>query len=503
MNLVGWNDPDPAEVFHPTTDAEWDTALGRYLGSRNDRPLRRCVEVARSLGAVTLVVETRYLDPDYRSEFSNYYSKQFADIPDSTHRLHFFSNRLTKRSLWRAARTANYLGYVVVRPASTGLVSRAMIPPPPALELAVRTSVTETVSFFGQDLDVTGVPFAQQDAQLGACAQAAAWMCHFSASLRRDALRRPKADFTLKAPASLHPSRAIPSGGLTVLQLGELFRTLELPALHYEIGRLPSPGLPWQPADPTPPSASPNQPGGLWDSRIVAVACRHLNSGNPVLVGTRDHAFILCGYQRKNTPRPSWIEFVRHDDQEGPYGIVRDVLGDVDPDTGKAYGPWQTMQVPMPEKVWLAPEVAERRGGVLLRALSNQVASAYPGKPFLDLDELIAADRLRVHTYATRSSDFKSGLSERGLATNIRRAYAFARLSRYIWVVEAIDKDLRDAGLPCVIGEAVLDATSSDQDPQRLAVHVHGLMWQQKTSGTQEWIYGSYSPYRSAGRGPA
>jgi hypothetical protein len=81
MRVAGWNDPDPAEVHHPTTAGEWDAALSRYLGSLNDIPLQRCVEVARSLGAQTLVVETRYLDIDYRSEFSAYYSRQFADVP--------------------------------------------------------------------------------------------------------------------------------------------------------------------------------------------------------------------------------------------------------------------------------------------------------------------------------------------------------------------------------------------------------------------------------------
>jgi hypothetical protein len=64
VQLTDWNDPDPAEVHHPTTDAEWDAALSRYLGSLNDAPLRRCVEVARSHGAATLVVETRVTRTD-------------------------------------------------------------------------------------------------------------------------------------------------------------------------------------------------------------------------------------------------------------------------------------------------------------------------------------------------------------------------------------------------------------------------------------------------------
>ncbi len=487
MRLAGWNEPDPAEVHHPRTDADWDLALSRYTGSLNDAPLRRCVEVARSLGAETLVVETRYIDVDYRSEFSSYYSRQFADVPDTAHRLHFFGKRLTSRSLWRLAATSRYLGYVVVRPAATGLVSRALLPPPPELADAIRTCVTERVNFFGQDLDVRGVPFAQQDAQLGACAQAAAWICHFTAYLRGDTARRPKADFSLKADASLQPSRAMPSGGLTVTQLSELFRTFELPAMYYLVGDLPSPGLPWQPPDPVAPRPNPSTTQGSpgkWDYRIIPVACRHLNSGNPLLIGTHNHAFVLCGYRRTNHPQPGWIEFIRHDDQAGPYLVVRDVLNDVDPTTGKAYGPWRTMHVPVPDKLWLAPEAAERKGGNFLLNASTVIASvgAQP-LPFTRLQDLIDTNRLALRTYAIRSNHFKRELGTRRLPTRITREYRLARLPRFVRVVEAIDRQLRQAGAPCVVGEALLDATSSDHAPEQIALHVHGVMWLQQTGG--------------------
>jgi hypothetical protein len=500
MRLAGWNEPDPAEVFHPTTDADWDQAASRYLGSLRDEPLRRCIEVARSNGAHTVVVETRYLDLDYRSEYSAYYSRQFGDIPDSAHRLHFFQKKLTARSLWRLGRESGYLGYVVIRPSSMGPVSRALLRPPPELEAAVRTSVSERVNFFGQYLEVRG--FAQQDAQLGACAHAAAWMCHFTAYLRGDVARKTKADFSLKADVSLDPSRGLPTGGLTVTQLSDLFRTFELPAMFYSVGELPSPGLPWQPPDPLPPT-TPGVVGGEWDHRIVPVSCRYLNSGNPVLVGTYNHAFILCGYRRTNQPQEGWIEFVRHDDQEGPYRVVGNVLDDIDAVTGKVYGPWRTMHVPVPEKLWLAPEPAERKGGEYLFVASQRIANAWPGTPpFPVLSELVASNRLALHTYAIRSNDFKSSLAARQLPTRIRREYCLARLPRYVWVVEAIDRQLRQAGQPCVVGEAILDATSSEHSPEQLALHVHGVMWLQQTPGPVRFpIFGDLQPYASGGMG--
>lgn len=51
-----------------------------------------------------------------------------------------------------------------------------------------------------------------------------------------------------------------------------------------------------------------------------------------------------------------------------------------------------------------------------------------------------------------------------------------ARLSRYVWVVEAIDRELRARDPErCVLGEAIIDATCSSTDPTVLAVHVPGL----------------------------
>ena len=215
-----------------------------------------------------MVVETRYLDLDYRSEFSAYYSRQFSNVPDSAHRIHFFGKQLSSDSLWDSATQSDYIGYVVVRPVGTGLVSRAMLPPPPDLEGAVRTSVKEQVNFFGQKLEVWGVPFAQQDAQLGACAQAAAWMCHITAHLRGETTRRAKADFSLHADASLQPHQAMPSRGLTAIQLSDLFRTFNLPAMYYSVGELPSPGFASRPPGAAAParralqSSSPGSPRG-------------------------------------------------------------------------------------------------------------------------------------------------------------------------------------------------------------------------------------------------
>ena len=82
MPIAGWEDPDPADVLILAGVAEWQALAARYP-SRNGEPLLRCLEVARSNGALSVVIETRYMDPDYRSEYAALYARTFASQPDT------------------------------------------------------------------------------------------------------------------------------------------------------------------------------------------------------------------------------------------------------------------------------------------------------------------------------------------------------------------------------------------------------------------------------------
>src|SRR4051794_29028622 len=148
MDTTGWGQPDPALIVPLSDDADWDGLTARYGATLNDVPLKRCIQVARANGARTVVIETRYVDPDYRSEYTAFYSRLHRPPPAFAHRLHFFS---TSVGLDLAALPSDhgYIGYVSIRPLNTGAVSRAMLPPPPDVS-GVRCSVTESVGLFGQ-----------------------------------------------------------------------------------------------------------------------------------------------------------------------------------------------------------------------------------------------------------------------------------------------------------------------------------------------------------------
>lgn len=458
--------------------------MARYVEAcvpERRRALKRCFDVADSCGARTLVIEPGYVDLDYRSEYSAYYSRVFARRPNNTHRLHFFKEGIDADDLWRLDPSLTYLGYVSVRPVSTGLVSRAMLRPPPDVADHVRTAVTERVNLFGTFFDVEGVPFAEQDAQFGYCAQACAWMCHFTAHLQGHVPRATKAEFGLHANPGRYSGRET---GLTEKQIADICKDFGLPTFRYRIGQLPSSDLPWEPD--VPDHVEDAHPG-TWDTRTVPVICRHLNSGRPVIVACENgtsplgHTFVLCGYDRKSNGSSrdgTRYSFVRHDDQVGPYLAVSNLFDDVDPITNVSYGKWTTVLAPTPERVWLPAEAAERTAADNLISLShNSTAriSALVGRPIPDLGQGLHDRTLALRTYSIESSKFKSELLARGMSERVAKLYRLCRLPKFVWVVEVLDKTQRDAGQPSVLGEALIDPTSSEFDPLILALHVPGV----------------------------
>jgi hypothetical protein len=501
VRLDRWEEPDPGELIILTGPADWDALKERYVGGFNaiNGPLDRCLEVAKANGATTAIIETRYIDPDYRSEFSAYYSRAFRTVPDTAHRIHFFRAPLVKDQLWSLPDDVGYLGYIVIRPIEHGQVGRTMLAAPLGAAAAVRTAIVEEVTLFGQALIVTAAPFVQQDTQLDRCAHVAAWMCHYPAAKRGDVARRSMASFSLMADASLSPGRVVPSEGLTVVQLADLFRVFDLPPRVYNVWQLPSTSIVSPTARPDPQPPQPNAHPGTWDSRMISICCRYLNSGYPILVGTQEHAFVLVGYTRESREGgEDWIRFVRHDDQRGPYLWVDDVFND-EYETYR-YTPWECLIVPLPEKVWLPPEPAEGMGGLLMHAAADRLAGEVPDAEVLT--RLSAEDRLALRTYITPANRFKHGLAGR-VDQVVLREYRLARWSRYIDVVEAVDRDRRERGEPCVLGEAVFDATSTDRSPEWLGLHVPGAVWiRPSDGGSRGPIRCGPDPYPSGGVGP-
>ncbi|MFN8111645.1 MAG: hypothetical protein U0R51_00450 [Solirubrobacterales bacterium] len=331
--------------------------------------------------------------------------------------------------------------------------------PPPRLADATLTLIDETVSLFGNDLEVRGVPFCEQDGEYLRCAHAAAWICHYVA-VRRDLVgRTPTSELVRLTPDVLSEERALPSKGMRLNQLQAVFGALGQPALLYGFSSLPDvSGV--VPATPlTDPTTGQRKAPGLWDTRCVSIICRYLNSGFPVLIGGEGHAFVLVGWKRASDGS---VRFIACDDQVGPYEEI--------PSPFTHYrAPWHSIMVPLPPKVFLTGETAENDAFRTLRG----VWRARPGTQ--PLADALQSEDIQLRTRLKSVRAFKREIANQTSSADVLRAIRLAHLPHFVWVVEA---HLRAACRKsnCVIGTVLYDATSSDYAPRMCALAIPGAV---------------------------
>ena len=454
MRFADWTPSAPARVVDLRSDLALVQLANYYEGARPG-VAHEVFGQAYTLGAQTAIIEYRYLDANYRSEHSSFYSITFRRYPSVAHRIHFFAQEQPDELadpnavLDFSTMSDNYLGFVVLRPVPGAPIGRVALAPPSQFASEVTCITEERTNVFGVPMRVGSAPFMAQDSQLGVCAHMSLWT-----AARHHHLAFGHPDFTVAAIAESIPAemgRVAPSTGLTVHQLAAGCRALGLPALIYKC----------DPLQDLPAEES-----------IPRIACRYLNSGMPVIVaaGSR-HAFCVVGYTRVHAgTSDERIHFIRQDDERGPYQVVEDFAHD-------DYGTWQYLIVPLPSKIFVPGETAESLGKETLIA----AAAGATDPAAADIAEAGRDERglITFRSAVVRSNRFKEGLPERGYAPEIVARYRRLPMPRWLWVVEAVRRPERNNRAKAVVGEALIDATDHGRDMNVLAWHVPGElgMW--------------------------
>lgn len=472
MNFEEWSGRGHvARVLNLDDPRAFAWLVDTYGGRRPDL-VRAVVGHAYGTGAKTVVIEYRYLDPDWRNEHREFYAGTYRRYPSVAHRCHFFVEPpppdLIAPDKPMQVKDLTYLGYTVLRPVAAAPVGRTFLAAP---EVCSLTCVTDDkVNLFGRDLTVSGVPYICQDAQLSRCAHTTTWVTAYYHHRRFRGPRVLPGEIAGSTGGDLEFGRQLPSPGLTIGQIADAARAVGLPPLVYPLRRLDKVG-----------QTAP---------RII---CRYLNSGLPVTVSTQSHAFVLIGYGRTaDADGKQMLHFVRQDDEVGPYQQVDEWRLD-------DYGEWQFAVVPLPSKVYVAGEDAEALGAArITRALQRSLVPEAT-----ELAERLAnlprddPGRPTFRSTVVFSNDFKSSLEDRGYPEDVAAVYQRMPMSRYVWAIELTDRVLRDdpdGEQPCVLAEAVIDATDHMRDLHVLAWRIPGGMWR--------WSADEDRTYRLAGLPP-
>lgn len=287
---------------------------------------RYLCEYLSSIGAQTIIVESRYVDGDYLDDFSTYYVKCFAEYDRWCRRIHFFSERFSKPEILEMIRGRNaetlqnsYLGFVVARPLPETIIGRTVLRTYADDNGRRQFPCTDLyhANFFGLPLSVRSLPFQEQDTVLAACATVALWSC-FQRTAHIFGTRTPTpAVITRSASEAVHRGRPIPSHGLQVEEICSAIRHV---GLEPEIVDLSEETVP-----------------------LISLLYSYLAAGFPVLLvveiaglpgGADLHAITLAGYSIRPTrlrgneiAGASFIpmaglridKFYGHDDQIGPF----------------------------------------------------------------------------------------------------------------------------------------------------------------------------------------
>jgi hypothetical protein len=443
QDLGRWTHAEPARAFDLYKPPDYAELWAEY-GGLQSKLFGRVMAVADRIDARFVLVEYRYIDADYRSEYSRFYSTTYKRYPSVTHRLHFFTE-LDDEAL-DTRRPSNfdqksYLGYMVMRPVETSPVGRTMLMPASELEEFVSCKADDEVNLFGSVLTVRASPFMGQDSQLSVCVHISAWTCAYYHHLRFGAPRLVPSEISAYAPME-KGGRTVPSNGLTVTQLAQMLHSAGLPPVVYDLAQLPRGETP------------------------ASIACRYLDSGMPVVVAAGRHSFVLVGYRWVREEGRRRVQFIRQDDLSGPYQIVENMALD-------QYRPWQHLITPLPAKVYMSGERAESLGSRLLQGLLSTSSHADSASLLADLssEKPTVGFRTSVHL----SNTFKIGLTDR-CPPQVAGAFQWLQLSRWVWVVELVRLDDWYNNRASVVAEALIDATDHGKGNTLLGWRVPGAV---------------------------
>ncbi|HSN97197.1 MAG TPA: hypothetical protein VLS89_02830, partial [Candidatus Nanopelagicales bacterium] len=256
----------------------------------------------KDLGVKSLLIEEHYIDRHFIEEFSAYYSRCLATVPNSCRRIHAFNIPLDDATLddmlSRAASgelevvqrqiRAAYCGFIVLRPLATAPIGRTVLRyPEDRAERKYLPTLSYTVHLLGFDFEVRGIAFQQQDVAVAACATTAIWTA-LQRVVRNEGGRPPTPSAVTHAAMQYdtHDGRPLPGrGGLKISQLCNALRFFNFAPELVTVG---------------------NDPGMFL--RYLGV---YIRSGIPIILcldGTRGgsgHTVTVVGYRESSSGAPT------------------------------------------------------------------------------------------------------------------------------------------------------------------------------------------------------
>lgn len=496
------------------------------------RILEGLLAAFRAAGARRLIEESAYIDRDFSSAYSSFYSTLYRQRPKYCRRLHFFASQLKRvvdaadegeAAAMLEAASDDYLGYIVVRPLAHAPVSHAIVSSRHGLQPGVDISIRSIyqVHLLGAVLTVEGAPLTEQDTITGSCAQATLWVAGRHLHNRHGMGWFSVADITELAvkPIDSFLSKSLPIGSES-LSDDNMVRALRAMGEH-------------------PVVYKPESEHGPWTMPPARTIAQYLDSGVPVIVGLRKgtglgHAVVAVGSVvdpsatiggEEPAPSDRITHFIVNDDQRGPYQRLAVQAPVTEPPSGHPHEDAEPpppaedegdgdensdftlanaifLIVPLPSKVFLTAETAEAIARDKVesifkdRARILQMGKAPKGWNVDPEFYGTPAEDLPARTYLTMGWKHKQRMIRNAVAPEIKVEMNLTHLPRYVWVTEfSLPNDTCSLD-PCqrrVRGHVLVDATGNRHDDRAvLMTHVPGILTGQRlaagAAGEEDWV---------------
>jgi hypothetical protein len=289
------------------------------------RQARYLVRYLKEIGASKFVVEEKYIDRDYLTDYSKFYAKSHEEFGRFATRLHFFKGLSSEKDVMglidkKAIEPLqkNYLGFVVVKPIKDGdgnlkLIGRTLLKTYDKVDGTDKRKFiqqTYVASLYGIPLSVDSLAFQAQDNGVSACATIALWsavhpLCRMFRTPRNSPSEITEISFSPNMSSPPVMGRVFPSDGLTLWQMISYLRYINLDIESIEIE------------------------SNSYEHIVKDVVKTYVDSSMPLiavleLTGNGDpayHAAVVSGYRINK--QGDITEIYVHDDQIGPFCRVK------------------------------------------------------------------------------------------------------------------------------------------------------------------------------------
>lgn len=439
-------DSDLILLVHLENEDDWRALFEKCSGYLTDRDCQKFKDYLAG-EAKTIIVEKRYVDKDYRDTFYNFYSKKFAKYPANTFRFHFFKELIPKEALFNLDDyKEHYVGFSVIRPVRVNSIGRTILDPQKLSKIVGNICMTRYSShLLGTKLEVSGFPYISQDTDVTVCAHASTWMTFRYFSERYRNYREILPYEITQLTGNLSYGRLVPSKGLTVFQVAEIFSNYGFyPEIYFKEHS---------------------------QDNFYQLLYYYIESGIPVVAGLRrrNHAVTIFGHTSDYSRKPVTgnsadflTGFVVNDDNYLPYRLILKDGISVDGHCSEyKIEDIDAFIVPLYEKMYLSAEYIDKLSASIL---DHDVFGVNA------LSKLVKRESLIKRIYLTSSRSYKMVRSKQKLPFDLQKNYVELPMPKFIWVCELSLEELYSDKR--IIGEIIFDATANQHDRFAfLAIH--------------------------------